>query len=197
MTVTAAINDYLAGLEAAGWDTSRYHSVSLDSVIGTMAKQLQPTGSQGHPFSGMESICEYFARIAMVERSEDTTLDQLVLLPSFIPLELNEALDLWEFFSIDPHMQRGLFPIMHDYHANYLCVDIIGDSETNGRVFECLQGYRPWPLYRSIEALFRIHAIAAARRVIFVDSGRYLSVNYQQMSKLIDAFADLATNPPD
>jgi hypothetical protein len=197
MTVTAAINEYLARLQSAGWDTSRYLSGSLKSVSETFSRRLPSTDPESQSFCGVEMVCEYFTRISAVKAGEGTTLDQLVLLPEFIPLGIDEAFDLWEFFSIDPQMQRGFFPIMHDYGGNYLCVDILAKSETNGKVFECLQGYFPWPLYQSIEALFRIHAIAVERSVIFVEAGRYLSDNPQEMSGLIDSLPDLATNPPD
>jgi hypothetical protein len=198
MNTIKAIEAYLGALERAGWDISRYRVEKEEHVRASIDQEILNAGLVFILAEPFEQIIEYFSRIAGIdERSMNLSLDQQVLLPSWVPQSIHEAFELWNFLLTDPEFPRSLFPIMQDYLGSYLCVDVSDLEAEQGRVFVCLEGFIPWPKYKNISALFEIHTRCLERGIIYIEGGKYLEVKDEEMSKLIDECPDLAQNPPD
>jgi hypothetical protein len=195
MSLKGVIDSYLVSLSKIGWDTSRY----AKGLVGQARTLIDShCSSRGPNLDNSELLIEYFDCISGVtENTKNLTLDQQVLLPGWIPLHPNAAVEEWQ--SISGYVPASLFPIMHDSFGNYLCVDIGNDPEVSGRVCECLQGFLPWPTFSSVSALFILHSEAVNRGIMYIlriDGRKELRMDYVKMEKLIDEYPDLAKNPP-
>ena len=198
MNTIEAIEGYLSALEKAGWGISRYRQEKESRIRQFFAQELENSDIMLSLTTPFEQIIDYFSRVAGLDaKTVDLTLDQQVLLPSWVPQSMQEAIELWTYLLTAPDFPRPLFPIMQDYFGNYLCVDVSERGLDRGKVFVCLEGFFPWPKYETISALFEIHTKCLEKGIIYIEDGKYLEVKDEEMSELIDEFPDLAKNPPD
>jgi hypothetical protein len=193
MNLKLEIDRYLTNLAEIGWDISRYEIEKINISQKIIESQLV---DRGFSVINLVPLLEYFECISGVTTStSQLTLDQQVLLPTWIPVQVNDAAEVYDF--LPDYFSKTLFPVMHDYFGNYLCLDLSANEEKSGRVFECLQGFEPWPKYRDLAATFYLHSLAIEKGIVFIEDGHYLEMKPEEMSNLIDEYPRLATNPPD